>query len=196
VRVLARELDFEILEWKNPIDDNFSRNDYTGQSHTLQLSSWHNKSHTDDSASSTRDSLEYEGLSEKFQSFLLRASRCQNILTMESSSRAHVAESSHSSKSTSTTTSRRQIILLEDLPNILHPRTRDKFHSALEMIVNSPDPNPAPIVIIVSDAGLRGEASDEKRSEGFSGSWGSEVVDIRTVLPRSLLNSMYLTKIG
>jgi hypothetical protein len=91
--------------------------------------------------------------------------------------------------------SKRRIILLEDLPNILHPGTRDKFHLALESFVKSTNPGDAPIVIIVSDTGLRGEASDEKRSQGM-GSWGKEVVDIRTVLPPTLLGSTYVTQIG
>jgi cell cycle checkpoint protein len=195
IRVLARELGVDILEWKNPIDDNFSRNDFAGQYKALQSRPRYNVSHIDDSIGSQRDSTEYESLSEKFQSFLLRASRCQNILTAESSSTAHLVEPSTTPRS-SKALSRRQIILLEDLPNILHHRTRERFHSALEMVVHSPDPNPAPIVIIVSDAGLRGEASDEMRSQGFSGSWGKEVVDIRSVLPSGLLNSMWVTQIG
>jgi cell cycle checkpoint protein len=154
--------------------------------------------------------MDYEALSEKFQAFLLRATRCQNIFQAELAGNAdkvdpantpHIPSLDTGSQSQGPSTSERcppsnrRIILLEDLPNILHPKTREKFHLALESFVKSTNPGFAPIVIIVSDAGLRGEASDEKRSQGI-GSWGKEVVDIRTVLPPTLLNSTYVTQIG
>ena len=58
----------------------------------------------------------------------------------------------------------------------------------------SAGPNAAPIVIIVSDVGLRGEESDDKMIQ-TSSSRGRDVVDIRTVLPPSLLHSAYVTQI-
>jgi cell cycle checkpoint protein len=51
-------------------------------------------------------------------------------------------------------------------------------------------------VIIVSDAGMRGEASDERLANGVG--WGKDrdgVVDIRTVLSRDLLGGPYVTQI-
>jgi cell cycle checkpoint protein len=53
----------------------------------------------------------------------------------------------------------------------------------------------APVVIIVSDAGVRGETGDERIAAG-GGGWGKEVVDIRSVLPGTLLGSAYVTQIG
>lgn len=57
----------------------------------------------------------------------------------------------------------------------------------------------APVVIIVSDAGVRGEVADERMSAGGGGgggAWGKDVVDIRSVLPSGLLHSSYVTQIG
>ena len=52
-----------------------------------------------------------------------------------------------------------------------------------------------PVVIIVSDAGVRGEVGDERITAGGWGR-GKDVVDIRSVLPRELLGSAYVTQIG
>jgi cell cycle checkpoint protein len=65
-----------------------------------------------------------------------------------------------------TITVRKHIILLEDLPNILHSKTQDSFRSSLQALVDLPNPSITPIVIIVSDSGMRGEADDEKRLMG------------------------------
>ncbi|THH32320.1 hypothetical protein EUX98_g1842 [Antrodiella citrinella] len=64
-----------------------------------------------------------------------------------------------------------------------------------QTVVNTSSPPIAPIVVIVSDAGLRGESGQE---EGSSMGWkpgGKDAVDIRTVLPPSLLVSPYVTQI-
>ena len=115
---------------------------------------------------------------------MTRASTCNNIFSEPSSSKSKIS-------------AQRRIVLLEDLPNILHQDTQSRFHDALLSLVNSPpsDP-PVPVVIIVSDSGMRGADKDERISEGRS--WGrdkNQVVDIRTVLPKELLSSVYVTEI-
>jgi cell cycle checkpoint protein len=113
---------------------------------------------------------------------LTRASTCQNIF------------SSIDTKSKSS--SRRHLILLEDLPNILHTKTQVQFHEALNSLIVSTPANPAvPLVIIISDAGMRGEASDERISAGSERN-KMQVVDIRTVLSKKLLGGPYVTEIG
>ena len=71
---------------------------------------------------------------------------------------------------------------------------------SLQSLVDSDLPGTAPIVIIVSDAGVRGDAMDERMSAGGSGggtgSWGKDVIDIRSVLPSGLLHSVYVTEIA
>ena len=52
----------------------------------------------------------------------------------------------------------------------------------------------SPIVIIVSDAGVRGETGDDASSTVHA--WrGKEAMDIRTVIPPSLLRSPFVVNI-
>lgn len=156
---------------------------------------------TDDDPSSRNYDHDGEALFTKFESFINRASSCHNIFIGGSNSRVP-SPSELKSKSTSPPISKpistRQIILLEDLPNILHSTTQTKFHAILQSLVRSPTSNPpVPVVIIVSDAGMRGEASDERIANG--GGWGKDkdgVVNVRTVLSRDLLGGPYVTLIG
>lgn len=112
-----------------------------------------------------------------------------------------MARSAHCSNLFSSS-SPRHVILLEDLPNILHAGTQERFQAVLEQLAPAPkstasskeQPSPAPIVVIVSDSGHRGEASDEQ-----PGGWNRRrdaVVDIRSVLGKTLIDSPCVTKIG
>lgn len=129
----------------------------------------------------------YEGIFTKFEAFLTRASTCQNIFANLDT---------QPSQSKTAKSPRRHIILLEDLPNILHPRTQAQFHEALNSLVVAAPVNPAvPLVIVISDAGMRGEASDERIAAGSE--WNKmQVVDVRTVLSKHLLGGPYVTEIG
>ncbi|KAF9043827.1 Rad17-domain-containing protein [Hymenopellis radicata] len=158
MRILARELDFEILEWGSA----------AGHNSSLFGNDQFSPDYDDDT------------LFVKFESFLARASSCQNLFTGSSSSSSR---------------SKRQVVLLEDLPNILHNDTKTRFHDTLQSLVTSGGEYPVPLVFIISDAGLRGEASDERLA---TGSWGKDnngVVDIRTVIPSNLLHGPYVTQI-
>ena len=77
------------------------------------------------------------------------------------------------------TSARQKLVLVEDLPNILHPAVRARFHDALRAHVER-GPSVAPVVLVVSDAGLCVEAS----SNGSSSR--DVVIDGRTVLPPGL----------
>lgn len=161
IRVLAKEMGFEILEWRNTI----------GEAPSTLFG---------DQSSTSQFNADYEGLFTKFEAFLARASTCHNVFGSSSSAQS----------------SNRRIILLEDLPNILHPKTQTQFHEALHALVSAQSPNSVPVVIIISDSGMRGEASDERRTDG--GGWGkdkSQIIDVRTVLPKDLLGSQYVTEI-
>ena len=117
--------------------------------------------------------VNYEGLFTKFEVFLTRASTCLDIFSASSSKNPV----------------KKRVILLEDLPNILHQKTQTQFHEALNSLVTLPPSNPpVPVIIIISDAGLRGESSDERRAEG--GGWvkdRAQAMDVRTVVPKNLL---------
>ncbi|CDO73910.1 hypothetical protein BN946_scf185016.g67 [Trametes cinnabarina] len=188
IRVLSKELGCEILEWRNSMDEHFARDP--------------------DSTIAGWSGVEYEGLSEKFQAFLTRASSCRPLFSCRPHTQTSPLQSSQKSSSSSasvtgfststspsTCPSKRQLILLEDLPNILHPPTQVEFHAALEAFVASPEGGVAPLVIIISDAGLRGEGAEDEGGSRWK-SRGKEVVDVRNVLPASLLRSPYVTQIS
>ena len=127
---------------------------------------------------SSDERVEYEGLSEKFHKFLTRATSCRSIFD------------SHAS----TSKTKRQIILLEDLPNILHPPTQRAFHESLQALISSAETAVVPVVIIVSDAGVRGETGDDASASVSAWKGGAkETVDLRTVIPPALWNSPYVT---
>ncbi|KAG5642066.1 hypothetical protein DXG03_003643 [Asterophora parasitica] len=168
IRVLARDMGFEIMEWRNAVSEGFDTN----------------RSFTDGADASRAWNFDpaTEAPFSKFEAFLHRASSCQNLFTSRAGS---------SSKSQPA----RHIILLEDLPNILHPGTQAQFHAAIQGLVASSVSNPpVPIVIVISDAGVRGEAGDDRMGARAKASEG--VVDVRTALPRDLLGGPYVTQIG
>lgn len=150
LRVLARELDVDILEWSGPTTSGFA--DGLGD-------------YDEDSAFT------------KFESFMARASSCNNLFASTSQ------------------ISRRQFMLLEDLPNILHADTKDRFHNLLRSLVLQKDIKPVPVVIVISDNGMRGEAVDERTTAGGWGGDKSTAIDVRTVLPSDLLHGQYVTQI-
>jgi len=152
-----------------------------------------------------------EALFDKFQAFLTRAMSCSNIFggdtsattsqllsqsqghRMQNCTGVHAALQIHPQK--------RQVVLLEDLPNLLHAPTQARFQAALQSLCvanKSSNPGP-PVVIIVSDSGLRAEQPDDDTWDGGNSGrrWGRpEDVDIRTVLGSALLASPYVTCIG
>ncbi|KAF9225947.1 hypothetical protein BS17DRAFT_572394 [Gyrodon lividus] len=192
LRVLARELGFEILEWRNSMsergpssfpDEEFGRDD----------ESW----------------LETEALFDKFQAFLTRAMTCKSIFGTNSTALqtplcGPPASSQSQPHSSTQSPTKRQLILLEDLPNLLHQPTQTRFQAALQSMCipaanSSATPGP-PIVIVVSDSGIRAEQPDDDTWDGAGGvgrRWAKkEVLDIRNVLGPELLTSPYVTRIG
>ncbi|KIY50228.1 P-loop containing nucleoside triphosphate hydrolase protein, partial [Fistulina hepatica ATCC 64428] len=158
LRVLSREMNFDITEWRNaPADD------FIDQGHN-----WGDEGSSHDGASS------YESAYAKFETFMARALSCQNVFA---------------------SSSRRKIVLLEDLPNIIHAPTQAQFHATLQAFVTSTPSVYVPVVVIVSDAGLRGEAVDERLNRGAFGE-RDNVVDVRTIIPKSLLLGPYVQQVA
>ncbi|KAG6888227.1 hypothetical protein C0992_009277 [Termitomyces sp. T32_za158] len=180
IRVLAREMGFDIMEWKNPVGE---------KSHSMFDHS------NDASSSSGYYSADSESLFAKFEVFLNRASTCHNLFSAPLSK---ATDSASQSSQSSVLAPKRHVILLEDLPNLLHPTTQSHFHSALQSLVILPVSNPpVPLIVIISDAGVRGEINDERMANG--GGWiktRDEIVDIRTVFPREFLGGPFLTQIS
>ena len=167
VKVLARELDFELVEWKNSMTS-----PYGGVFSFLGP-------HFPHFIHNTPLDAEAVPQLDKFQEFLTRASTSKSIF------------GGPSSKLTA-----RQVILLEDLPNILHADTRDKFHDTLRLFLQrqtSKDGQYIPLVVIVSDLGTRGELEDIGGSSSFRGR--NEAFELRSALPADLLSTPYVTQI-
>ncbi|KAG8931741.1 Cell cycle checkpoint protein rad17 [Tulasnella sp. 418] len=166
LKVFSKEMGFEIIEWKNTIGEKYMEDD---------------------------DSLEYESLVTKFQTFLDRATSYESLRLGPSSSSTSKRPDQFHAQST-------HIILFEDLPNILHIPTREAFHTALTAFAKAEEMPSAPIVIVISDTGLRGEAGDDDLLSSNSYGWrsrnASEVVDVRTVIPPDILkNTAYCVHI-
>lgn len=116
---------------------------------------------------------------DKFQAFLTRASTSRSVF---------VGSSSRSAA--------RQVILLEDLPNVLHADSRQKFHDTLRLFVQrqtSQNGEYIPLVVIMSDVGTRGELEDTGGSSSFRGR--NEALEIRSALPTDLLSAPCVTQI-
>ncbi|KAG8989069.1 Cell cycle checkpoint protein rad17, partial [Tulasnella sp. 427] len=168
VRVLAKEMGVELVEWRNGMDDDFGSGE------------------------------DYESLSLKFQTFLERASTYHTLSFSPTQLSSSFSLSQHPSampppiQPPQTPTNQKQLILIEDLPNITHLPTRESFHAALIAFANAPDPPACPIVFVISNAGSRGEAKDER-------GWGKreveDGVDVRSVVPRELLGGPYFIEI-
>jgi cell cycle checkpoint protein len=120
---------------------------------------------------------------QKFHAFVKRASSCSNIFQFPTLFPISEGTPPPSSKEV-ISNAKPRVILLEDLPNILHQPTQVAFHSELQSLIEAI----VPVVVIVSDTGLRGEDLDgiSKRNE---------VIDIRTVLG-PLTGSPYVTRIS
>ncbi|KAI0056332.1 P-loop containing nucleoside triphosphate hydrolase protein, partial [Artomyces pyxidatus] len=135
LRVLARSLEYEIVEWRNAPGDPFG----------------------EDGGESGMD---------KFEAFLARARAYRSVFAP-----AH--------------TPARTLVLLEDLPNILHAPTRARFHAALRAHAAA-GALAAPVVLVVSDAGVRGTHDPDMSAAGGSSARREEVVDVRVAVPDGL----------
>ena len=126
-------------------------------------------------------STDRDSLIRKFEIFLSRASTCRPL----------PAQSGSTSNAQASGSSAQQVVLLEDLPNILHGQTLIAFHDCLNAFLASAPG--IPIVIIVSDASVRAEDRDEGYGRGWYGN--RDVMNVRTVLPSHILNGPYATQI-
>ncbi|KAF8496473.1 P-loop containing nucleoside triphosphate hydrolase protein [Russula emetica] len=140
LRVLAREMDFDIVEFKD-------------NTNTTRFSTFGDEP----SASDTPDS---------FTNFLMRAGAYTSIFTF----------------------TRRKLVLVEDLPNILHPAVRSRFHDALRAHIERVC-DVAPLVLIISDAGVSAEGGSN------SGRGRDMAIDSRTVVPPDLSSTSLFTEI-
>ncbi|KAF8748177.1 Rad17 cell cycle checkpoint protein [Rhizoctonia solani] len=165
LQILARELEAEVVEWQANSDEFSVAGDYDYESATTKLASF----------------LERAGV---YGSLSLKAIR-DSTPDPESKGKERMTESKH------------KVLLLEDFPSISHPRVRGAFHAALTRFAEAVPPSAAvsslvypPLVLIISDAGLRADDTSP-----YSSSHRDDVLDIRSVLPPALLGSHYVTQI-
>jgi cell cycle checkpoint protein len=86
------------------------------------------------------------------------------------------------------TFTRRKLVLVEDLPNILHPAVRSRFHDAIRAHVERAG-DVTPLVLVVSDAGVSAEGGSN------SGRARDLAIDARTVIPPELSSTSLFTEI-
>ncbi|KAF8483310.1 Rad17-domain-containing protein [Russula ochroleuca] len=140
LRVLAREMDFDIVEYKENMN-------------TTRFSTFSDEPSTSDTP-------------DAFSTFLMRTGAYTSVFTF----------------------TRRKLVLVEDLPNILHPAVRSRFHDALRAHVECAR-DVAPLVLVISDAGVSVEG-------GSNGGRGRDlVIDVRTIVPPGLSSTSPFTEI-
>jgi hypothetical protein len=86
------------------------------------------------------------------------------------------------------TFTRRKLVLVEDLPNILHPAVRSRFHDALRAHVERAW-DVTPLVLVISDAGVSAEGGSN------SGRGRDLAIDARTVIPPEMSSTSLFTEI-
>lgn len=127
-------------------------------------------------------------LTQKFGTFLARAGACRTLVDGSQS------RSPLSAGPSKRATSKKQVVLVEDLPNILEQKTQEAFHAALmAFLKGAPGP---PLVIVISEASTRGEVRDERLTEGGKYSSMRDTIDIRTVIPSTIINGPFVTQIA
>ena len=82
----------------------------------------------------------------------------------------------------------KQLILVEDLPNVLETRTREATHQALRAHCLSSQTQNTPLVIIISDSGTRGTGGN---ADDAALSLNRDVIDARLVVPSDILDGPY-----
>lgn len=94
-----------------------------------------------------------------------------------------------SSSQTLISSSRKRLILLEDLPNVSHFPTKLALRSALMQYLKSPRVT-CPLVLIVSEALARPGVGPEAESVGGDGAGRGESVDARAVCGMEVLGAV------
>ncbi|KAK7062650.1 RFC checkpoint protein Rad17 [Paramarasmius palmivorus] len=163
IRVLSREMGFELVEWRNSMNEE-----------SLGV--------IDQAFSTLSSQREYDNSFSKFEMFLHRATNCHTVFTQGSSSSQ--SQNTHESRG-------RRVIFLEDLPNVGHLTIRTRFHAALQAVVSSSHGDFVPIILVVSDPGIRGEAEDERLSSGIWRRDNDGAIDAQSVLPKDVLNGPF-----
>lgn len=121
---------------------------------------------------------------EAFTSFVSRAAVAPTLTLAPEGSTSKISASSKSQSFDDDGDSRRKLLVVEDLPNVSHWPTRQRFQASLRQFLNSPRAR-CPLVVVVSDALVRpGGSADEG---GFSS--GDSSLDARSTCGVEVLGS-------
>lgn len=143
VKLLAKKLNINIIEYSNDLNSKYSVDD---------------------------DDL---GPSRKFANFLGRSVTYKPLSFNNES------------------TSNRQLILIEDLPNVLELHTRQSVHDAFRTHCNQYRPFNVPIVVIISDSGVRGSGGNADENAQYGSNLNKDVIDTRAMIPNDILDGPY-----
>ncbi|WFD45066.1 RFC checkpoint protein Rad17 [Malassezia psittaci] len=121
---------------------------------------------------------EWQSAMDRFSAFVFQAQRYPMLTLQPRSAQPSQNEARGN---------RRKVILLEDLPNVMHEATRFRFQDVLEHAINQP--SNVPIVMIVSDTVSRTDDDDNLGYLTSSSSWKSRQEnrwDVHTILPKQV----------
>jgi cell cycle checkpoint protein len=177
IRVLAKELGIELLEWSEGVEE-WGMSGLDGRSIALGAYA--------DAARLTKFSAiaAREGLTSKMLSFLSRNRYSSLPLNAVDSRSIAYSQRGRTSQHDSghPPAAPRRLMLLSSLPNLSSPTTRQVFQAALLEYAQSYTPGSCPLVIIVSDTGSAGRAETSWMDRGGDGEW-----DVRSVIGKDLM---------
>lgn len=136
MRLLAREMGIELLEWGEAVEEWSLGGGFGGSSASIQ-----------GTTCCADIEADRESAMSKLSSFLLRHSYAPlNLSTASSGGRSSPA--------------RPRVLLMTSLPNITHQPTREAFHAALLEFCQTYTPSSCPLIIVHSNAGSGGKAEE------------------------------------
>lgn len=196
LQALARDNEIDILEYKNSHNLQFASLDRKPSilGHVARLGrSSGRRSHSMLTLRSC-DGAGGESTVAQFTSFLSRAGMAPALDFGPDSISTSLPESSTSTSQSSSsqapsTTTRKRLILLEDLPNVSHYPTKLALRSALMQFLKSPRVT-CPLVLIISEALARPGVGPEAESVGGDGAIRGESVDARSVCGMEVLGAV------
>ncbi|KAI9329057.1 Rad17 cell cycle checkpoint protein-domain-containing protein [Obelidium mucronatum] len=164
IRMLSMELNFEIVEWINPINEFGLDTTNDVDDFYSEDGSWQQPRHQQSSSSTS--------VIQKFIDFIASA-RKTNALSFGSS------ESFTNTKPTP------KVILIEDLPNLSTHSSKSAFHSILRThVFGGGGADVHPIVLILSDTIASAVSSSE---EGFRSRGYETVMNLKNLVPEDFL---------
>ncbi|KAI9092708.1 Rad17 cell cycle checkpoint protein-domain-containing protein [Phlyctochytrium arcticum] len=171
IRALAKEMGFEIMEWSNPYNVNV----------LSEMSDSGNRRNATDEFQPRAGMV---SITVQFQDFLASASKAPSLTFTNMPD----AIDDYIPLPSSSPSSDRKVILVEDLPNVSNATTRTGVHTAIRNYIRSPRTK-YPIVFIISDSTI--STFDDEFLSGRS----DASIDVNLVIPPDVRSSRAFTEI-